>query len=54
MGRTLAAGTAVVFFVIALILVLVNVDRLAAGAALAGLVAMSVAVLLHVSDASHR
>lgn len=54
MGRTLAAGTAVACFVGALILFGMNGDRFAALAALAGLTAMSVAVLLHVSDAGPR
>jgi hypothetical protein len=54
MGRTLAAGTAVMFFVIALVAFAANGDRIAAFAALAGLTTMSIAVLLHVSDPGHR
>ena len=54
MTRTLAAGTAVVFFVIALVAFAVNGDRIAAFAALAGLTAMSIAVLLHVADPGPR
>ena len=50
MGRTLAAGIAVVFFVTAIIALGANGDRIAALAALVGLTAMSIAVLLHVSD----
>ena len=54
MARTLFAGTAVVCFAIGVIALAVNGDRLAALAALAGLTAQSVAVLLHVSDPGRR
>ncbi len=50
MGRTLAAGTAVFFFVVALVAFAMSGDRIAALAALAGLTAMSIAVLAHVTD----
>lgn len=54
MTRTLAAGTAVFCFVVALIAFAMNGDRVAALAALAGLAAMSVALLLHVADPGQR
>lgn len=54
MGRTLAAGTAVFFFLLALIAFGVNGDRIAALAALAGMTALSISVLAHVSDVSRR
>ncbi len=50
MGRTLAAGSAVVFFVAALVAVFATADRIAAGAALIGLTLLSLAVLAHVSE----
>lgn len=54
MGRTLAAGTSVVCFVLALILFALNGDRFAAFAALAGLTALSISVLVQVSDTRRR
>ena len=42
MGRTLAAGTAVTAFIVALIAFAMDGDRVAAAAALAGLVALSI------------
>ena len=50
LGRTLAAGTAVFCFAVALIAFLMSGDRIAALAALAGLTAMSIAVLAHVTE----
>jgi hypothetical protein len=56
MGRVLFAGSAVVFFLIGLVVLAITSggDRLAAFAALAGLASMSVAVLLHVADPPRR
>jgi hypothetical protein len=54
MGRTLAAGSAVVMFVIALIAFAMNADRIAGGAALAGMALLSLALLTHVADQSRR
>jgi hypothetical protein len=53
-GRTLAAGSAVVLFVIAVIAFAMNADRIAGGAALAGMALLSLAILAHVSDQSRR
>ena len=54
MGRGLAAGTAVVLFVVALFAVLANADRLSAAAALAGLTALSLAMLLSLTEPPTR
>lgn len=50
MGRTLAAGTAVLFFVIALVAFGMSGDRIAVLATLIGFIALSLAILVHVSD----
>jgi len=50
MVATLAAGSAVVLLVIAVGAFAATADRLAAGAALAGLTFLSIAILAHVSS----
>ena len=54
MGRGLAAGIAAVLFVMALIAFVMNGDRIAGAAALAGMAALSLAVLAHVVDPPRR
>ena len=56
MGRVLAAGTAVVCFVIAFVGYSIGGlgDRVMVGAVLLGLVLQALAILLHVSDPSRR
>ena len=56
MGRVLFAGSAVVLFVVALVTLSITNggDRIAAFAALAGMAALSVAIMLHVSDPPRR
>jgi hypothetical protein len=56
MGRVLFAGTATVFFVVAMLAMFIATggERIAAGLALAGLAALSVSILLHVSDPPRR
>lgn len=50
MMRTLAAGTAVTLFVIALVAFVLGADRIAGIAFLGGMVGLSVTLLVHVSD----
>ncbi len=54
MGRGLAAGIAVVLFVIATVAFAMKEDRIAGFAALAGMAALSLALLAHVSDQPPR
>ena len=50
MGRGIAAGAALALFVIAFVTFALGGDRIAIAAALAGMVALSVAILAHVVD----
>jgi hypothetical protein len=50
MVQTLTAGSAVIFFVIALVAFLGGADRISGYGVLAGLVAQAVAMAAHVSE----
>jgi len=54
MGRTLTAGSAVVLFVIAFVAFGAGYDRITVVATLAGLIALSIAILLHVATPNGR
>jgi hypothetical protein len=54
MVATLAAGSAVLLFGVALLGSMFGAASIATGASLAGLLALSVAILAHVSDPTRR